>query len=209
MSPFLQIIDFADLRRLLQCDLRRPVCQKCSVYGVICPGYRADIDLLFHHERPDKTAKKRHRRSSSSKVIDSAIAVRSRRDTDQCSSISIFLNWLAASPRGSSSHTVRSFLPEIYSEVEADHCMVLATSAIVHKHLLLDNSDARVRGLYCIALQATKRMLSSPGAAVTDAGIVTVWLLSLYEVFFLLFSCHSTMSFGLHFFSLTSSRCYQ
>ncbi|KAK8924926.1 hypothetical protein VCV18_005352 [Metarhizium anisopliae] len=48
---------------LSQCDLGRPGCQRCVKYGVECPGYRDQHDLVFRNANPS-TVKKRRKRAA-------------------------------------------------------------------------------------------------------------------------------------------------
>ncbi|GAB0134370.1 hypothetical protein EsDP_00002747 [Epichloe bromicola] len=50
-------------RRRVKCDLARPGCQRCFKYGVDCPGYREQHELVFRNASP-LAVKKRKKRPS-------------------------------------------------------------------------------------------------------------------------------------------------
>ncbi|KID88112.1 C6 finger domain protein [Metarhizium guizhouense ARSEF 977] len=50
-------------QRRVKCDLGRPGCQRCVKYGVECPGYRDQHDLVFRNANPS-TVKKRRKRAA-------------------------------------------------------------------------------------------------------------------------------------------------
>lgn len=50
-----------------QCDLARPSCQRCIKYGVECPGYRDQQDLIFRNANPT-TVNKRKKRADQAKL---------------------------------------------------------------------------------------------------------------------------------------------
>ncbi|KAL6878576.1 N-terminal fungal transcription regulatory domain-containing protein [Trichoderma novae-zelandiae] len=49
------------LPRLLQCDLARPACQRCTKYGAQCPGYRDQQELVFRNADPTLVKKRKKR----------------------------------------------------------------------------------------------------------------------------------------------------
>lgn len=46
-----------------QCDLGRPACQRCIKYGVECPGYRDQQDLVFRNADPNVAKKPKKKRA--------------------------------------------------------------------------------------------------------------------------------------------------
>ncbi|KAG6031305.1 hypothetical protein E4U40_007271, partial [Claviceps sp. LM458 group G5] len=46
------------------CDLARPGCQRCVKYGVECPGYREQHELVFRNADPTAVAKRKKRASA-------------------------------------------------------------------------------------------------------------------------------------------------
>ena len=46
----------------VKCDLTKPACLRCNKYGAICPGYRGQLDSVFHNENPSSIQQKRRRR---------------------------------------------------------------------------------------------------------------------------------------------------
>ncbi|KAG5950515.1 hypothetical protein E4U53_004918 [Claviceps sorghi] len=48
-------------RRRVKCDLARPGCQRCFKYGVDCPGYRDQHELVFRNAHPTAAQKRRKR----------------------------------------------------------------------------------------------------------------------------------------------------
>ncbi|KAG6298607.1 hypothetical protein E4U09_000654 [Claviceps aff. purpurea] len=57
-------------RRRVKCDLARPGCQRCVKYGVECPGYREQHELVFRNADPTAVAKRKKR--ASAKVTEQA-----------------------------------------------------------------------------------------------------------------------------------------
>ncbi len=49
-----------------KCDLTKPGCLRCTKYGAICPGYRGQLDAVFHNENPSSIQQKRRRRPQQS-----------------------------------------------------------------------------------------------------------------------------------------------
>ncbi|OAQ91750.1 N-terminal fungal transcription regulatory domain-containing protein [Purpureocillium lilacinum] len=50
-------------KRRVKCDLARPGCQRCVKYGVECPGYRDQAELVFRNADPS-TVRKRKKRAA-------------------------------------------------------------------------------------------------------------------------------------------------
>ncbi|KAG6001006.1 hypothetical protein E4U21_004784 [Claviceps maximensis] len=50
-------------RRRVKCDLSRPGCQRCVKYGVDCPGYRDQHELVFRNANPMAVQKRKKRTS--------------------------------------------------------------------------------------------------------------------------------------------------
>ncbi|POR31268.1 Uncharacterized protein TPAR_08517 [Tolypocladium paradoxum] len=50
-------------QRRVKCDLGRPGCQRCVKYGVECPGYRDQTELVFRNANPS-TVKRRKKRTA-------------------------------------------------------------------------------------------------------------------------------------------------
>ncbi|UNI14994.1 hypothetical protein JDV02_001569 [Purpureocillium takamizusanense] len=48
-------------KRRVKCDLARPGCQRCVKYGVECPGYRDQTELVFRNADPSTVRKRKKR----------------------------------------------------------------------------------------------------------------------------------------------------
>ncbi|KAH7133658.1 hypothetical protein EDB81DRAFT_762939 [Dactylonectria macrodidyma] len=47
--------------RRVKCDLAKPACQRCFKYGVPCPGYRTEQELVFRNANPTSVKKRKKR----------------------------------------------------------------------------------------------------------------------------------------------------
>ncbi|KAF4998839.1 hypothetical protein FGRMN_2894 [Fusarium graminum] len=59
--------------RRVKCDLARPACQRCIKYGVECPGYRDEQELVFRNANPT-TVKKRKKKTQQRALIESVVS---------------------------------------------------------------------------------------------------------------------------------------
>ncbi|GAD94057.1 hypothetical protein NECHADRAFT_31630 [Paecilomyces variotii No. 5] len=48
-------------QRRVKCDLERPACRRCIKYGVACPGYRDEQELIFRNVNPTNIKKRNTR----------------------------------------------------------------------------------------------------------------------------------------------------
>ncbi|KAK2589764.1 hypothetical protein QQS21_012554 [Conoideocrella luteorostrata] len=55
-------------QRRVKCDLARPGCQRCVKYGVDCPGYREQHELVFRNANPSSV--KRRKKKVAAKEVD-------------------------------------------------------------------------------------------------------------------------------------------
>ena len=84
-----------------QCGLERPGCQRCVKYGVECPGYRDQAELVFRNANPS-TVKKRKKRSA-------------KQDDAEASAASSFASSGSATPAMSADEELET--PLIFSEL--------------------------------------------------------------------------------------------
>ncbi|KAH8896221.1 hypothetical protein GQ53DRAFT_838460 [Thozetella sp. PMI_491] len=55
--------------RRVKCDLAKPGCIKCSVYGATCPGYRAESDLIFRNEDTHSVARRKQKKATKGEAV--------------------------------------------------------------------------------------------------------------------------------------------
>ena len=90
------------------------------------------------------------------------------------------------------------FLPALFAECADQESFMLATEAFAAAYRYnQSNSEldrSRSAQMYCGALQATHKALSSPTEAVKDSTLAAVWLLGIYEVRMQCFLCQLSIS---------------
>ncbi|QUC18142.1 uncharacterized protein UV8b_02383 [Ustilaginoidea virens] len=61
-------------KRRVKCDLKRPGCQRCVKYGVECPGYREQHELVFRNANP-ATLKRRKEKAAAKQSVQQRDAI--------------------------------------------------------------------------------------------------------------------------------------
>ncbi|KAH7137297.1 hypothetical protein B0J13DRAFT_625073 [Dactylonectria estremocensis] len=225
--------------RRVKCDLAKPACQRCFKYGVPCPGYRTEQELVFRNADPT-SVKKRKKRGQQGVKQGSEATFSSRMSpsttASDYSTPSAFLNddfdeiitqpatssfvssdlvpsdlWppdkALILPRSLSEHwtthsvpillnvySTLDFLHNIYKGNPRDGPLVWAAhlfsrtyvtnlrySTAAHKDSVEEND--RELGTYLgKTLSSVNVALKSPGGALRDDVLATVWILTNYEL---------------------------
>ncbi|KAH7010527.1 hypothetical protein EDB80DRAFT_715007 [Ilyonectria destructans] len=226
--------------RRVKCDLTKPACQRCFKYGVPCPGYRTEQELVFRNADPT-SIKKRKKRSQKGDSQGPEAACSSRLslstttadysapstfpddDFDEIFSQSAPLNLISSDlipsdlfpfdkalvlPRSLNEHwtahsvpillsvySTLDFLHNIYKGYPCDGPLIWAAhlfsrtyvtnlrySTAVYKDSVAEND--RELGTYLgKTLSSVNVALKTPGGAMRDDVLATVWILTNYEVF--------------------------
>ncbi|TID05034.1 hypothetical protein CH35J_003006 [Colletotrichum higginsianum] len=198
-------------QRRVKCDLARPQCQRCIKYGVLCPGYRDDQDLLFQHT--DAAAYERRRRKcqqqnlplSATDTLEvitftsvSSPSSASSWESDNSAFRSVGTpplpllrpvrqHWTAESvPLVIGLYSGLDFLPGLFRGVGQDHCLRLAAHVFTRAYVInrfRPQTDYRELSMFLgNALASVQNAIMSPSTCTSDSTIIAVWLLGNYEL---------------------------
>ncbi|KAH8878814.1 hypothetical protein GQ53DRAFT_834653 [Thozetella sp. PMI_491] len=190
----------------MQCDLGRPGCLRCEKYGVVCPGYRAELDLLFRHEDAGSVVRrtKTKRRGPSGPRTPTRTSPGAEKDQpgdagpssdlrlsyfQHGGSLAAVLDRFAEPPSqggGGGGGGLIAVLPSLFQEAQNDSCLGLVADLFAHVHKT-GRSDAAYKSsrswlVYGKALRSINAALASPQKRLEDQTIVAIWLMGHCEI---------------------------
>ncbi|KAF2623478.1 hypothetical protein BU25DRAFT_414242 [Macroventuria anomochaeta] len=200
---------FACRTRRIKCDTRKPGCSQCARIRIICPGYRDPLDELFRDEsaavtkRAQKSCKApnnpKHNQTHISKPTHPATCSAGSPDKHE-TNLGLPMSFCAPGPSLSQSienvalaHFMSSYipgsnfvyLPDLYSLSGEGAALPATVHAVSLARLAWELGQSSLMGqanrAYANALTKTNVALSIPAVATSDAVLVSVLLLSLYE----------------------------
>ncbi|KAI1265859.1 hypothetical protein F5Y18DRAFT_426371 [Xylariaceae sp. FL1019] len=184
-------------QRRVKCDLTRPACLRCTKYGVPCPGYRKEGDVVFKNQI-GVLAKKKSTRVSAQKrgkpkgsellvnVSTGDICPLSSSLPLPTSSAAFVLRRFASSSHGSLQYgELWDFLPDLYNDEKDSSCLITCSdtfrqACIANEQGLSNNRESLLRSAKLIG--AANQVMRHQESRVADSTLLSIWLLALYEL---------------------------
>lgn len=171
-----------------QCDERRPGCERCTKYGIACPGY--ERPLQFHdywsrlpRTRPRKRNKSRATRVSGSPTIGSPAGFRPYCE-DECVQFFLKQYTLPSWPGYHPGHM--EFLQDLCAELDRDTCLKPALQSVSYLAMYNQTKSTEVQlrahEAHGAALRAVSRDLSSLTDGKVVHSLAAIMLLALFDV---------------------------
>ena len=180
-----------------QCDRASPICRRCTIHGVPCPGYPQSQDVIFRHETL-KTVRKAsaeavpeaasvfaeqtsiHTVSAARKMVIQPQIYDSLRLSDTVTSTCYFIHQVVI-PVG-----WFSLIPKLYQDSDERGCIKRAVEAA--SMFLFANRTGKgqllvwARKLYSSALTATNIAISDPFESLRDETFCAILVLNIIDV---------------------------
>jgi hypothetical protein len=190
----------------VQCDLAQPFCQRCTKYGVTCPGYRSEQELIFRVSTGASVAKTSKRGRKPSETINGKARTLPFNPMDAADDATSSAVMAMAVGRASpplliqvqeswKEHSVPlvmqyyekvEFITEVYRSTPNDECLTMASHlfarAFMANHFLAPMDVGEMQRYLGKALAAVADAIQDPVKSVMDSTIAAVWLLGNYEV---------------------------
>ncbi|KAK6227367.1 hypothetical protein QIS74_00922 [Colletotrichum tabaci] len=176
-------------QRRVKCDLARPQCQRCIKYGVLCPGYRDDQDLLFQHTDAAAYERRRRKRQQQNLPLSATdtlevITFTSVSSPSSASSWesdnSAFRSVAESVPLVIGLYSSLDFLPGLFRGVGQDHCLRLAAHVFTRAYVInrfRPQTDYRELSMFLgNALASVQNAITSPSTCTSDSTIIALMM---------------------------------
>jgi hypothetical protein len=166
--------------------------------GKICPGYRQEEDLLFHNadaetftamvarNQSKETSKVPRTESGESSGVNSVSPRMLPSDVTNSRYVSLVLNLFSIETDSGRLYGPLELLPTLIDQASEDSCLKLAIKAFAGAYASNQRGDSSIDHkaalAYGRALKSTNKALQDPQQQTQDSTLLTVWLLSVYEV---------------------------
>lgn len=168
---------------ILQCDLRKPKCLRCEKSKLQCPGFRNIVDASFRDES-NRIIRKAHATYEPNVSTQQLPARNPSHPIEDIGAQFFFAKYACDEPPLSKEYC--SWLLKTYYEDSLDYPFRAAIEAVgmgaLSNIYYAPDVAAQSKQKYCRALKATQLALNDPIQSVTDATLVAVLSLGMYEV---------------------------
>ncbi|KAI0154912.1 hypothetical protein GGR57DRAFT_100009 [Xylariaceae sp. FL1272] len=183
-------------QRRVKCDLTQPACLRCIKYGVPCPGYRKEGDLVFKTQigvlakkLTRVPANKRGKSKSPELLVNASTSNVFHLPSSlplPTSSAAFVLRRFGFSSRGTLHYgELWDFLPGLYNDEKNNSCLTTCSDTFkeacsANEQGFFNHRDSLLRSARLIG--AANQAIQHRESRAADSTILSIWLLAVYEL---------------------------